>query len=200
MPALTIKDPRLLRIAMELLYPPLDRCGKTSPLPPDAGTRSPVLVGPPLTDAQMPAAARRLREPVRLLRRVAAVTQAQGYVPGVPRKWRTAGDTAVAQVCAMACRRGGVLSKQDFDTPTWAILRHAAKRCDPRLFAFPRGLIVMQPCLCGSFRRGHLTIREATEPICWSCRKDITGIEWPAKPYDRYRCRVPSRDTSGASA
>lgn len=172
-PALTIRDPRLLTIAMAAAYPPKAGHG----------------IGAPLTARQLPALARRLNEPLDLVKRVVAVTPAQGRAAGCTRKWQTDGDRAVEAVCRAAARRGGRLSIRDFDGRTWENMRHAAKRVGPTMFQFARGEIQMLPCACGSYRRGFLNIREATEPVCWSCRRDVTGIEWPSF-YDRYRTKM----------
>lgn len=193
-PALTIRDPRLLRIAMAIVYPSCSPAPVSAPVSMSTSPERAALasaVAAPLTPRQLPAAARRLNEPLDLVRRVAAVTPAQGHVPGTTRKWQTEGDRAVADLCALAARRRGRLTIGDFERRRWEDLRHAAMRCGPQLFELSWGQIQMVPCpwsSCGSFRRGYLNIREATEPVCWACRRDISGIDWPTR-YDRYRTK-----------
>ena len=182
MPVLSIRDPRLLRIAMAVIYPPLPKSSTTQDT-----TAVPRLAGPPLTPRQLPAAARRLGEPLALLKRIQATNQPAGQANGASRQWLLKEDRTIERVCRLAAERGGTLESGDFAVDSWTLLRHAAKRCDPRLFEFKYGEMTMQPCKwCGGLDRLHLAIREATEPVCGDCRKDLTGIEWHAIPYDRY--------------
>lgn len=186
MPVLTIRDPRLLRIAMAAVYPPLrSQAGEGG---------DPALlrvVGAPLRPHELVELAEELSEPVELVQRVVSLNPPYGHAGQASRKWETKGDQAVERLCRLAGRRQGRLAIKDFDAATWADLRHAAIRCGEDLFELPRREMVMAPCPhCGSFRRGYLNIREATEPVCWSCRCDVTGIRWPPKPYDRYRTRM----------
>lgn len=184
-PLLTVRDPRLLRIGMAVLFPPLPRAAATGDGP---------AVADPLTIRQLPAAARRLGEPLALIKRVAAVTGHHDHVPEAQRPWQTPGDRAVADLYRDLTAAGGTLHRSDYSADRWAELRHAAKRCPPAsMWTYPRGAIAIKPCpWCEAVAPVLLTIREATEPVCGNCRLDLTGIKWPAKPYDRYRCR-PSR-------
>lgn len=185
MPALTIRDPRLLRIAMAVVYPPAPRTRAGDPDGQDGGI--PLLASPPLTPRQLPAAARRLGEPLALLKRVQATNPAAGYATGATRRWICSGDRDVNEACRLAAASDGTLYAADFPLTTWRLLQHAAKRSDKRLFQFGYGQMTLQPCpWCGSLNWLHLDIREATEPVCGHCRLDFSGIEWPADPYDQY--------------
>lgn len=194
MPLLRVADPRLLRIGMAALYPPL-------PAPPGAHPGIPVLAGPALTPRRLPAAARRLGEPLELVKRLVRSTGRDRHLPGAQRKWITAGDRAVAALLRDATARGE-LRAANYPLARWQELRHAAQRCNQRArvgavrpaaaaWLFPRGRIELSPCpWCGTRRPVVLLIREATEPVCGRCRRDRAGIDWPARPYDRYRLRT----------
>lgn len=195
MPLLRVHDTRGLRIGMEILYPPL------RPAPgPDAADLPP-LAGPQLTPRQLPAAARRLDEPLALVKRIACTTGREQHLPGVQRKWVTAGDQAVARLLHGVANRGEIRSR-DHDSADWEALRHAAVRMNTRactgqtaprdpVWSLRYGRLSIDPCLwCGRIRPLALLIREATEPVCAACRRDVTGILWPARPYDNYRLRI----------
>ena len=45
----------------------------------------------------------------------------------------------------------------------------------------------MPPCThCGSHNLSPLTMREPIGPVCLDCRRDQSGLVWPADPYDSY--------------
>ena len=42
------------------------------------------------------------------------------------------------------------------------------------------------PCACGSKQRATLQLREVDTSVCLDCRRDRSGVTWPADPYDGY--------------
>ena len=41
---------------------------------------------------------------------------------------------------------------------------------------------------CGGHRRAPMRIEEPVGLVCLDCRKDQSGLDWPADPYDQWRC------------
>ena len=41
---------------------------------------------------------------------------------------------------------------------------------------------------CGGHRRAPMRIEEPVGLVCLDCRKDQAGLDWPADPYDQWRC------------
>ncbi|MGE3813106.1 MAG: hypothetical protein AB7I24_16315 [Candidatus Nanopelagicales bacterium] len=170
---MAVRDPRILRLTMALLHPPVD-----SPVPVFDGDRPedvPTLVGGPLTERQRTRAATRLDEPASLLHRLAGL-HTQPLAPG--HRWLLDGRHQIASLMTAAGSKRG-LDPRDVPSRRRPLLRDATEVVQGRLrpTACPA---------CGSRRRSFSRLREVAGLLCLACRRDDLGHAWPADPYDRY--------------
>ncbi|MGY1679877.1 hypothetical protein [Geodermatophilus sp. SYSU D01176] len=183
-----VTDPRLLRLAMDICHPPMPS-GTRNRRDADP-TEVPRLAGPPMRPGQLPALARRLGEPLALLRRIHSLYVAAPTL-GYPR-WLHRPAPRLAAVFTAASPRTGIVRRADVPAEVWLgaqlALAGAARRfaADWELHS---DRMVLRACgHCGSRRRVPLLLPEADGAVCLHCRHDRADVPWPAR-YDRYRDR-----------
>jgi hypothetical protein len=178
-----VDDPRLLRLIMRVVYPPRP-IAVDEPDPETIVRRT----DPPVSPADLPRLARRLGEPVALLRAI----HAAHVDPPSDRTGRWLHETraGVDALFALAAVQGGVVLRADLPEPTWRrswtnLL--SCHRTREEWKAAAPGVLHLRPCRqCGGSRRAVLRLREATGSVCLDCRTDRTGVPWEPS-YDRYR-------------
>lgn len=168
-------DPHLLALDMAVIYPPAADPG------PDP-TR-PRLAGPPLQYHQLPAAARRLGEPLPLLQRIW-----REFTRAATRPRYLFDNSTVAATAFQRAARTGTVRFAVLPSPMQArSILMAGPFADE--WVFGHGTATLTPCSgCGGTRRVPLRLREATGSVCRSCRTDRAEVAWDAA-YDRYRHR-----------
>ncbi|WP_157544698.1 hypothetical protein [Nocardioides halotolerans] len=176
-----VTDPRIHRILVAMLHPP--RPGSI-----EFHQGVPLLARGPLARRQLHALAKRLREPLNLLRHMHDL-----YVvappPRVPR-WLRIRHRTLALTYHLADRTGWVSIDQMHPSDYHQI--RAYLRAGPFADDWdiePDGLR-LRPCPhCGHQRRHPLRMIETQGAVCTleNCRKDRAGNIWAAIPYDRYR-------------
>ena len=170
-----VDDPRLLRLCMAVIHP------QTTDPGPDPD--SPRLGGSALHPSELTALARRLHEPVALLRRILSVhTQ-----PAAKRRWLHDNSPVHATAYAKA-NRTGTVRRATLPSPDAAlgVLEHGPFTDE---WIIDRDRATLTACrTCGGSGRVPLRLREATGSVCRVCRTDRAGVVWPAD-YDRYRHR-----------
>jgi hypothetical protein len=170
-------DPRLLRLGMAVVYP--------EPRRPRADG---LLADPPLSPAAITRLARRLDEPVALLRRLH-----QLYTrPVALTRWLHRSSPTIAALFDAANTHHGALDARDAADLGYRMLWQARQQLGHSAYADDWDLdasdvLLLRPCgHCGERRRLPLRLREADGAVCTRCRCDQAGVPWPADPYDYY--------------
>lgn len=175
----SVRDPWLLQLGMNLLYPLLpepdwDAVGP-APLTP---ARMPRLVGSALRPLQRARRAREFGETPAFLHRLAVLYNRTGlrtarWLP--PSAPRLAGAIeAAAAGCLRVC-----------DLPGCRTTREGSA-----IFEVDDAVVRLAPCpMCGSRNRALYQLYEPVGLICQDCRCDEAGNSWPVE-YDRYRMRT----------
>jgi hypothetical protein len=182
------RDARLLRLGMAVVYP--RRAALLVPEEPGQIVR---YAGPPVDPADLPRLARRLHEPVALLRAIH-----DSYTrPRLPR-WIHNASPAVTAAYAAAAHSDGRLPLRQLPH-----VLHPAQRERPGAHRLARewtparcGLAVLQPCRrrnCGGTRRAVMRVREVTGSLCLDCRTDRADVRWDPS-YDRFIDQAPQWD------
>lgn len=167
----TVEDPRVLRLIMATIYPPVS-------IQPQRGSAPTGRV--PIPASAVRRVARGLGEPSALVRRVLQVhTQ-----PADRRRWLQ-DNSRVAAVAFRAAARTGRVSRAVF-APIGGGLRLLGEGPFGDEWALGSEGAVLRECAgCGGVRRVPLRVREATGSVCRSCRTDRAEVVWPPA-YDRY--------------
>lgn len=167
-----VDDPRLLRLGMAVLHP--------RPATPGPDPDHPRLAGPPLPPSGLRVAARRLGEPIELLRRILAVhTQ-----PAQRRRWLYDRSPVAGAAYQQAAGTGSVRTA-GLPSPDTApqVLRAGPYGAE---WTVTRGTAKLARCAgCDGTDRVPLRLREASGSVCRACRTDRAGVGWP-DTYDRY--------------
>ncbi|QWZ09743.1 hypothetical protein KRR39_08395 [Nocardioides panacis] len=189
-PLVNVRDPRLLRLELQIVAPQLARRRGAGVTRSPAYPMLPLLAGPPLTLGQLPALSRRTGEPIQLLRRLHAL-YVVGPVSTRPAWLHPASPRAAG--CYPAAGRTGFLGFDRLPVPEehrddfrrW--LKRSRFAQDWQLT--PDGLRLRTCEFCGHHRLSPSRLREVSGAICSRCRRDRAGVPWPAVPYDAYRDR-----------
>jgi hypothetical protein len=105
--------------------------------------------------------------------------------------WLRQSGEIMSRALIVASQNDGRLSSDLLEHPwrnTRIMLRDKGDRSEPWDFSV-WGEMTLRPCpFCGGLARAPMRIYEAVGLLCLapSCRRDSTGVRWPADPYDKY--------------
>lgn len=176
--ALSIRDPRILRIVMATVHPPVPYERPFDSATSPAGT-VPVVAGPPLSEVELPLVAAELGEDLSL-------------VTAVWRCWTSSGSSATSgrehhllvESFVAAAQGQRVTIKRDAKAYLFQrseLLRYGWVQRDPETFEAPL-------CTCGATSWMQTRVVEVDRAICLNCRRDMSGVLWDSY-FDRWVSR-----------
>ncbi|HCB02936.1 MAG TPA: hypothetical protein PLZ93_06180 [Nocardioides sp.] len=177
---LSMDDPRLLRLCMAVMFPPLARPPLTGQYSLERPEDVPRLTAAPLSRDEIIALAPQLGESPETLLRLAETWHAASGQP----KWLVHKPRVLAalhEVCVSPLA-------SDIVRREWRQRRATLAHLD-----LTGPVARIKPCpQCGSRDRKLLNLREVQGLVCTVCRTDGAGALWPTE-YDRYETPQPGR-------